>query len=130
MSNKTQEILKRVAGLSFGLAFLMALVLFGNVGRQYISLTTAKIIFMAAGAIGLVLNLLTFQSGKNSPLFNFLYWIGSIVLFVGLVFLQMRFPYGFYIIVAGLIILGLSFVLPTSILEKEEKREDVLDDLN
>ena len=130
MSNRTQEIIKRIAGLAFGLAFIMALVIFGGVGRQYISVPTARIIFMACGAIGLVLNLMTFQSGKNSPLFNFLYWIGSIVLFVGLIFLQMHFPYGFYIIVAGLTILGLSFVLPPSLLEKDEKREDVLDDLN
>ena len=126
MNEKKAEWIKRIAGISFAVAFLMSLVLFANVGRQYISIYTAKMIFIAAGAIGLFLNLLTFQSGKNSAIFNFSYWVGSIVLFTGLVFLQFRLPYGFQIIVVGLILLGLSFILPTRLLEKKDD-SDILD---
>lgn len=129
MSNKTLELVKKISGIAFAIAFLMALVLFANVGRQYISIYTAKMIFIAAGAIGLFLNLLTFKTGKNSPIFNFSYWIGSIVLFIGLIFLQFRLPYGFYIIIAGLVILGFSFFLPSNISEKKNDT-DILDSFN
>lgn len=126
MNEKRSEQIRKIAGLAFAIAFLMSLVLFANVGRQYISLYTAKIIFISAGAVGLFLNLLTFQNGKNSALFNFSYWIGSIILFIGLIFLQFRLPYGFYIIVIGLVILGISFILPSNKAEKK-KDTDILD---
>ena len=121
-------ILKKFAGIAFAIAFLMAIVLFTNIGRQYISLSIAKIIFMISGAIGLLLNLLSFQSGKNTLLFNFLYWTGSIVLFVGLTFILMRYPYGFYIIITGLVIVGASFILPESLLYKKDSNNDLLDE--
>lgn len=130
MSTKTQEILKRIAGFSFGIAFLMAILLFGGLRQNVISMSTARIIFMICGGIGLLFNLITFQSGKNSMLFNFLYWIGSIILFVGLIFLQMHWPFGFQIILGGIITLGLSFVLPSSLVNKEDKNEELLDDFN
>lgn len=126
MNEKRSEQIRKIAGVAFAIAFLMALVLFANVGRQYISMYTAKIIFISAGAVGLFLNLLTFQNGKNSALFNFSYWIGSIVLFIGLIFLQFRLPYGFYIIIVGLVTLGLSFILPSKKAEKK-KDADILD---
>jgi drug/metabolite transporter (DMT)-like permease len=129
LSNRNTEILKRIAGGFFVIAFLMAIVLYKGVGREYISLYTAKIIFLVAGALGLFLNLLTFQSGKHSPVFNFLYWSGSIVLFTGLVFLQFRLPYGFYIIVAGLVVLGVSFILPASLIEKKDSGNDLIDSI-
>lgn len=128
LSNRNAEIIKRIAGGFFVIAFLMAIVMYKGVGREYISLYTAKIIFLVSGALGLFLNLLTFQSGKHSPLFNFLYWTGSIVLFTGLVFLQFRLPYGFYIIVAGMVVLGVSFILPAGLLEKKEE-SDVIDSI-
>ncbi len=120
-------ILKRIAGVAFAIAFLMAIVLFTNTGRQYISLPTAKIVFMISGAIGLFLNLLSFQSGKHSKIFNFLYWSGSIVLFIGLVFQLMRYPYWFYIIIVGMVVIGISFVLPESLIERKEE-SDLLDE--
>ena len=119
--------LKRFSGIAFAIAFLMAIVLFAGLGRQYISLSTAKLIFIGSGAIGLVLNLLSFKTGKHGPLFNFLYWTGSIVLFIGLNFLILKYPYGYYIIVSGIAILGISFVLPESVVENQKKNDDLLD---
>lgn len=120
-------ILKKLAAFFFALAFLMAIVLFTNVGRAYISLDVARIIFMSSGAIALLLNLFSFQSGKSTPLFNFLYWIGSILVFVGLVFYIMHWPYGIYVLIAGLGVTGLSFILPESLVNKAEDNEDILD---
>lgn len=121
-------LIKKLSGLSFAIAFLMAIVLFTNIGRDYIPLYIAKNIFIGAGAIGLILNLIGFQNGNTSPLYNFLFWAGSIVLFLGLTFLLMRWPYGFYIIITGLVIIGASFFLPESLLKKKDESE-LLDDL-
>jgi hypothetical protein len=123
-------IMKRLASLFFGLAFLMALNLFADVGREWISTSLARTLFIAFGAVALVLNLLSFQGGKNSPVFNFLYWAGTIIAFVGLVFQQFHLPYGMYILIAGMIVLGISLVLPESLARSEnEKRDDLIDDL-
>ena len=119
--------LKRYSGIAFAIAFLMAIVLFGGVGRQYISMSLARTIFIIAGAIGLILNLLSFRSGKHGPLFNFLYWTGSIVLFVGLNFILLHYPYATYIVVSGIAILGISFVLPEKLAEPNNKNSDLLD---
>ena len=122
-------ILKKIAGVAFAIAFLMAIVLFTGYGRDYIPIYYAKNIFLIAGAIGLLFNLLSFQTGKNGRLFSFLYWSGSVVLFIGLTFLTLRLPYGFYIIVAGMVLLGVSFILPEKLIDNE-KSSDLLDDPN
>ncbi len=119
---------KKFAGIAFAIAFLMAIVLFTGTGRNYISLGTAKLIFMISGAIGLFLNLLSFRSGKHNAGFNFLYWAGSIILFAGLTFLLMRWPYGYYIIVTGLVIVGVSFFIPERFITPSETDSDLLDD--
>ncbi len=121
---------KKFAGIAFAIAFLMAIVLFTGVGRSYISLSTAKIIFMISGAIGLFLNLISFKSGKHSQGFNFFYWAGSIILFAGLTFLLMRWPYGYYIIVTGLVVVGISFFIPERFISPEQKDSDLLDDFS
>lgn len=120
-------ILKKLAAFFFAIAFLMAIVLFTDFGRGFIPLSVARIIFMASGAIALLLNLIAFQSGKSTPLFNFLYWVGSIFVFVGLVFFIMHWPYGMYILIAGLGVTGLSFILPESLVSKAEDGEDIID---
>ncbi|MBL4861590.1 MAG: hypothetical protein JKY09_01040 [Crocinitomicaceae bacterium] len=124
------KVLKKIAGIAFAIAFLMAIVLFTNIGHQYISIANAKIIFIGAGAVGLLLNLITFQSGKHNAVFNFIYWIGSIILFVGLVFLLMRWPNGFYILVAGVITLGVSILLPTDWITPKSDDSDLLDNID
>lgn len=118
------KIVKNIAGIAFLLAFLMAIVIFGNVGTNYIDRSTARLIFMFSGAIGLLLNLISFQTGKHHPLFSFIYWAGSIVLFSGLIFIQFGLPYGNYILITGMLILGASFVVPTN--DSDEKANDDL----
>ncbi len=121
---------KKYAGVAFAIAFLMAIVLFTGTGRSYISMGTAKIIFMIAGALGLFLNLISFKSGQHSQGFNFFYWAGSIILFAGLTFLLMRWPYGYYIIVTGLVIVGVSFFIPERFISPKQEDSDLLDDMN
>ncbi|MEJ6617503.1 MAG: hypothetical protein QNL61_11420 [Crocinitomicaceae bacterium] len=122
--------LKKIASVAFGIAFLMAIVLFTGNGRSYISIPVAKMIFIIAGAIGLFLNLLSFRTGKNGSVFSFLYWAGSLIVFLGLIFLLMHWPYGYYIVIAGMAVLGISFIVPEKIIEQGKNDSDLLDDLN
>lgn len=129
MDNRKQmlEIFKRIAGVAFALSFLMAIVLFADVGRQYISLITAKYTFISAGAVALLFNLLSFQSGKHNPVFSFVYWVGSLIVFTGLVFFIMRWPFGVYILTGGLVILGGSLLLSPNRKEMDKSSDDLLD---
>ena len=121
-------IIKRIASVCFAVAFLMAIVLFARVGYQYISIPTARSVFMIAGATALILNLFSFQSGKNNPTFNFVFWLGSLVLFVGLIFQFMHWPYHKYIVIGGLGITGISFFLSPTLISGKSDNSDVLDD--
>lgn len=120
-------LLKRIAAICFALAFLMAIVLFAGYGRTLISTGVARILFLIFGASGLLLNLLSFRFGKHDAGFNLVYWFGSIILFVGLVFMMMHWPFGFYILLAGLFTVGISFLLPSGLVDKEEKNDEILD---
>lgn len=121
-------ILKRIAAVCFAIAFLMAIVIFTGKGTNIVDRYTAKYIFLGSGAIGFFLNLLAFRYGKSSAGFNFIYWLGSIVLFFGLVFRLMHWPYGLYIIIAGLAIIGISFFYTPNLDNNENSKDDILDD--
>jgi len=125
--NKLNQYLTRAAGIAFGISFLMALVLFGDIGRSIISAPIAKAVFIACGGIGLVLNVITFQSGKFHPLYNLFYWLGSTVVFIGLVFLLMHWPYAKWILIAGMLGVGASFFLPKHLTEKPAEDSELLD---
>ena len=129
MDNRKQmlEIFKRIAGVAFALSFLMAIVLFADVGRQYISLITAKYTFISAGAVALLFNLLSFESGKHNPVFSFVYWVGSLIVFTGLVFFIMRWPFGVYILTGGPVILGGSLLLSPNRKEMDKSSDNLLD---
>ena len=121
-------IVKRIASICFAIAFLMAIVLFARIGTEYISAPTARVVFMIFGALGLVLNLFTFQSSKSNPVFTLVFWLGSVVLFVGLVFQFKHWPYHQIIVITGLVITGISFFLSPTLLTGQSDNSDVLDD--
>lgn len=129
MDNQTKlyKSIKTVAGLAFAIAFLMAVIIFGNIGRTYIAVPTAKIIFISTGGVALVLNLITFQAGKFHPIYNLTYWLGSTIIFVGLIFNIMHWPYAIYILMAGMLGVAISFFLPKSMIEKQPQDSELLD---
>lgn len=122
-------ILKKLSGASFIISFLMAIVLFTGNGSQYISYPNAKIIFLISGALALMLNLISFKFGKGSHLFNFFYWIGSVLLFIGFTFRIMHYPYSTPILIFGVTIFSVSFIIPTNN-KSENSNSDILDDLD
>lgn len=122
------KLLKTIGGVAFMISFALALVIFGGIGRSVIDLGTARILFIGFGGLGLILNLVTFQTEKYHPLYNLTYWSGAIVTFVGLLFLFMQWPYGRYILIGGLLVLGVSFFLPKKWVDPRGENSDLLDD--
>ncbi|MBL1280561.1 MAG: hypothetical protein COA33_009825 [Fluviicola sp.] len=123
---KKNNILKKIAGIAFAVAFLMAIVLFTGYGRSYISASVAKILFLIFGAIGFLFNLFSFNSEKKTVGFNFFFWTGGIILLIGFIFKIMHWPFSRPAIILGMIILGVSFVVPNK--TKSKKNDDLLDD--
>ena len=128
MDNKAKlmDTFKKIAAVAFIVSFIMGAMLVGKMGASYLSPITAKYIFIGSGAIALFFNLLSFDTGKNNPIFNFIYWIGSIVVFGGLVSLMMRWPYAMYTVIAGIALLGVSFLISPE-RKPKENRTDILD---
>ena len=122
------KLLKTIGGVAFMISFALALVIFGGMGRSFIDVRTARILFIGFGGLGLILNLVTYQTGKYHPLYNLTYWSGAIVTFVGLLFFFMHWPYGRYILIGGLLVLGVSFFLPKKWVDPRGGNSDLLDD--
>ena len=76
-------ILKKIAGGLFVIAFAMAVLLFTNYGSGLLPKSTARLLFLAAGAGAFVLNLISYRHGKHSAEFNLFFWLGSIFVFLG-----------------------------------------------
>lgn len=120
-------ILKKIAGGMFVIAFLMAVLLFTNIGSGILPKSTAKFIFLISGALAFLLNLISFRHGKHSAEFNLIFWIGSIFVFVGLVFKIMHWPYSTYILLGGLGIVGVSYIYNPSFEKDNAVENDLLD---
>lgn len=118
---------KTISGISFFLAFTMAVVLFTGTGSQYVSIHLAKILFLFFGALAFVFNLISYKKGKHIQTFNLLYWTGSLVLFIGLAVKILHGPYSSIVLLFGAGILGTSFLIPNK-LKRRAKDENLLDD--
>ena len=122
-------ILKKIAGIAFIISFLMAIVIFTGYGSQFISFRNAKSVFLITGAAGLLLNLFSFPKGKGSLTYNFIYWIGSVFIFIGLTFKILHYPYSTPIIIFGMAVFTVSFFIPADKAERQ-KSSEIIDDLN
>ena len=120
-------IFKKIAGVAFALAFLAAIVLFTGIGSEWISIRTARTLFMISGGIGMVLNLVAFRYGKHDAEFNLLYWLGSVVIFIGLLLMMLHWSFATYIVIIGAALTGFSFVYSPNIFNKEDEDDELLD---
>jgi hypothetical protein len=118
-------VLKKIAAGLFVLAFAMALLLFTNIGSGLLPLSTVQFLFLASGAVAFILNLVSFRHGKHSAEFNLFFWLGSIFVFIGLVFKIMHWPYSTYLLLAGLAVVGVSY-LYNPFAERESNDENEL----
>jgi hypothetical protein len=127
-SMQIMHLLKRIASLCFGVAFLMALVMFTGYGSQWVAPQNAKMVFLVMGGLALVLNLISFRFGKHDPSFSLFYWLGTVVLFIGLMHMILHWPYAYFILIAGMIMVGISFFIPKGTIEPTETDNELLDE--
>jgi hypothetical protein len=118
------KILKRLSSILFGIAFLAALRLFGDLGKDFISVRTAQRIFLVSGGIGFLLNLLNYRQTKSSKTFNLLFWLGNCVVLIGLTAMIASIEYGGWLTICGLLIVAYSFLSGFS---KKENKNDLID---
>lgn len=121
------EIVKKVAGIFFALAFAAAIVVFTGYGRQFVSISLARQLFLVFGLIAIFLNLITYQKGKHSPIYSLIFWGASIILFAGLVFKIFHWPGSTFILIAGLFAMGFSFLFPSKRKDEVHQDEELLD---
>ena len=118
--------LKKISSLFFALAFICALFVFTDYGYGIISKSTAKIGMIAAGAIAILLNLLAFRTEPKEES-NLFFWIGSVIVFVGLIFKIMHYPMNQLILLVGLLVTGISFFYNPFSSSTRTSDDDLLD---
>jgi hypothetical protein len=124
------RFVKIAAGISFALSFFCISLVFSNSSFTYSYNNQLKLSFIFFGAIAFVLNLISYeQDRKGGALYNLFFWLGSSVLFLGLISKIMHFPLTNILIIGGLIISGFSFVLSKTSVGKQKKDSDLIDQL-
>ena len=126
--NSILKMIKRVASFFFGLAFLMSLIVFTGFGSEWIPLSIAKTLFLVLGGIALILNLISYRFGKHDPSFSLFYWLGTVVLFIGLMSMILHWPYAYYILIVGMLMVGISFFVPKGTVDSAPSDNDLLDE--
>ncbi len=126
--NSILKMIKRVASFFFGLAFLMSLIVFTGFGSEWIPLSIAKTLFLVLGGIALILNLISYRFGKHDPSFSLFYWLGTVVLFIGLMHMILHWPYAYYILIVGMLMVGISFFVPKGTVDSTPSDNDLLDE--
>lgn len=119
-------IFKRIGAVCFALAFISAIGAFTHV-TNLISQSDARYLVIIFGAIALLMNLLSFRYDQSNENSNLLYWIGTFVVFAGLILKMQRFNYSEYILIAGLLVIGLSYFYNPFQQNKDESNDDLLD---
>jgi len=125
---RVMRFLKAAGGFAFVAALLLSMNIFFRVGSDFLPRRTALYLFIGFGGIGLILNLVTFQTGKYHPVYNLIYWLGSIITFAGLISMLMRWPYARYTLIFGMMTIGVSFFLPKRWVDPKGSNSDLLDD--
>lgn len=118
-------MIKRIAGVSFGISFFIAALLFGGLQQHVLSESFLKGIFLISGSLGLILNLFSYKKERNSAYRYLLFWLSSVILFSGLTLKLLHQPYSNPTIIIGMLLSGISLILPKDL--EVEKDEDMLD---
>ena len=87
-----------------------------------------RIGFYVFGGAGLLLSLLQFRFIPEEKWedFNLLFWIGSLVIFIGFVIQTLHLRYATYILIAGFAVTGFSFFVNPFRKDKDEE-DNILD---
>lgn len=116
---------KNIAAICFAISFAMMILMY--VHSSLIPFFIAKKLFLFCGIIALFFNLLSYKDEKNKEDFNLLFWIGTIILFLGLYFKIAHWPFSMKIIFVGITVTGISFFYSPNLKNKKSESSDILD---
>ena len=119
-------IFKRIASICFAVAFILAIAVFTNYLEGIISKYNAKYGIIIFGGTALLMNLLSFRFDKSNENNNPVFWVGSVLIFVGLILKMQDQFLNQYILIAGLFVVGLSYFF-NPFKKEEETNDDLLD---
>jgi hypothetical protein len=122
--------IKKIAGLCFALSFVCMALLF--VQSPFISdyKSQLKTAFLIFGALAMLFNLISYNySKKGNTLFNFLFWVGAIFIFFGIIFKMFHYPYRTILLMSGLFISAVSFIVSKFYKENKINDSDLIDQL-
>ncbi len=116
--------LKQISTACYLLGMVCAILLYTH--NTFGNTQLIRIGFYAFGAAGLILSLVQFRFLPQDKLeeFNLLFWIGSLVVFIGFVFQTLHLNYAMYVLILGLAITGFSFFVNP--FKKDRNDEDEL----
>jgi len=122
--------IKKIAGLCFALSFICMAFLFVNVSLFTENKALLKTAFLIFGALGLMFNLLSYnQEKKGTSLINFLFWLGAITIFFGIIFKMFHYPFHTVLLIGGIFISASSFIISKFYKEDEKDDSDLVDQL-
>ncbi|WP_343636874.1 hypothetical protein [Fluviicola sp.] len=118
--------LKAISNICYILGMACAVLLYTQ--NTFGVHSAIRIGFYVFGGTGLLLSLLQFRFIPEDKWedFNLLFWIGSLVIFIGFVFQTMHLRHFTYILIAGFAITGFSFFVNPFKKDKDEE-DDLLD---
>lgn len=118
--------LKTISTLCYLLGMVCAILLYTH--HTFGVPSAIRIGFYVFGGAGLLLSLLQFRFLPEDKWedFNLLFWIGSLVIFIGFVTQTLYLKYATLILIAGFAITGFSFFVNPFRKDKDEE-DDLLD---
>jgi hypothetical protein len=121
---------KRISSILFAIAFICAVFYLYPIPSIFIYRSYFYWGFLFLGGGGLLVNFLSFQlNNKEHPAINFIFWLGALTLFGGLIFKIMHWPYQKMLIVSGIVFLFVSY-FGKSIIRKSPDDNEPLDSSN
>ncbi|MBI3239146.1 MAG: hypothetical protein HYZ43_09950 [Flavobacteriia bacterium] len=113
---------KQLSNLLFAFSFICALLMLIDKTFGYrMAIQTA---FLVSGGIALILGLVTSRMEAYKDDFNVLFWLGSLIMFIGFMMKMYYFPESTYVLIAGMAISAIAnFYNP---FQSSKDREDEL----
>jgi hypothetical protein len=109
------------------LSFALGIACFYFIYSRYsiLPISTMKILFYLFGGLGIFLNLLQVKE-EGLENFNLLHWIGTLLVFIGLIGKISHFSELIWLTYGGLIVIGVSYFYNP--FNKKNSNSDILDD--
>ncbi|MBU3659396.1 MAG: hypothetical protein FGM14_05990 [Flavobacteriales bacterium] len=124
------ELVKKIAGICFALSFICMALLFVKSSFVYDYRSQLKTAFLIFGALAMVFNLISYNNTKQgNTLFNFLFWVGAILIFFGIIFKMFHYPFQNILIFCGLFLSATSIIISKFYKERKKNDSDLVDQL-